>query len=129
MTTADIASLARRPLHDRVEVLSRSHPECDVDHQEPTDWTARPHTDEETPTAEQVAGVVAGIPAIGKACEALIRAGWRASIAGNRITVNDVFAQLIGGGLGPDSGVDATWVIYAIAGTPPVCVVGAEREP
>ena len=110
MTTADIGSPPRCFRHDRTEL--------------------RPHGDENAATAEQVAGVVAGISAIGKACEALIRAGWRASIAGNRITVNDdVFAQLIGAGLGPDSGVVARWVIYAIAGTPPVWVVGAEREP
>lgn len=41
------------------------------------------------PTAEQVADVVADIPAIGAARDALQRAGWRATIAGNRITVND----------------------------------------
>ncbi len=76
------------------------------------------------PTTEQVAGVVGGIAAIGVACEALRTAGWRASIAGNRITVNDeVRAQLIGTGT-----ADAAWVISTIAGTRPVWVVGAERE-
>jgi hypothetical protein len=80
-------------------------------------------------TAEQVAGVVAGIPAIGKACDALRKAGWRASIAGNRITVNgEVFAQLIRATAGAFGGVDATWVVYRIAGTPPVWVVGAEPQ-
>jgi hypothetical protein len=93
------------------------------------DGTIRPATNGERPTAEQVAGVVAGVPVIGKACEALIGAGWRASIAGNRITVNDeVLAQFIGAGRGRPSG-DATWVIYEIGGTPPVWVVGAERQP
>lgn len=78
-------------------------------------------------TAEQVAGVVAGIPAIGEACDALKKAGWRASIAGNRITVNDeVFAQFIGATVGALGGIDARWVIYRIAGTPPVSVGGAE---
>jgi hypothetical protein len=82
----------------------------------------RPDSDHKTPTAEQVAGVVAGIPTIGKACEALLKAGWRARIAGNRITVNDeVLAQFIGAGLDRAGGADPTWVIYAIAGTPPVC--------
>ena len=78
-------------------------------------------------SAEQVAGMVAGIPAIGEACDALRKAGWRASIAGNRITVNDdVFAQFIAATVGARGGVEARWVIYGIAGTPPVWVVGAE---
>ena len=67
--------------HDRAEVLDRAKAECDVDHQKHAGRTVRPHTDEKTPTAVQVAGVVAGIPTIGMACEALLRAGWRASIA------------------------------------------------
>jgi len=82
-----------------------------------------------TITAEQVAGVVAGIPTIGDACGALKNAGWRASIAGNRITVNDeVFAQFVGAAIGAAGGA-ASWVIYGIAGTPPIWVVGAEPEP
>ncbi len=128
MTTADIESLTSGLRHHHAKVLSRARADCDVDHQKPTEPTVRPHTDENTPTAEQVAEVVAGIPAIGKACEALIRTGWRARIAGNRITVNDeVLAQFIGG-TAAAGGVDATWVIYAIAGTPPVWVVGAECQ-
>ncbi len=128
MTTADIGSLTRRLVHDRAEPLSRAKADRNVDQQKPVEWTVLPHADEKTPTAEQVAGVVAGIPFIGKACEALIRAGWRASIAGNRITVNDeVLAQFIGAGAA--GGVDAAWVIYAIAGAHPVWVVAAERQP
>ncbi len=80
------------------------------------------------PTTEQVAGVISGIPAIGAACDALRRAGWHATIAGNRVTVNDeVTAQFIGAGAA--GGVDATWVIRAIVGRPPVWVVGGERQP
>lgn len=61
---------------------------------------------------------------------ALRREGWRASIAGNRITVNDeLLAQFIGTGIGPAGGVDARWVIYRIAGMQPVGVVGSERQP
>jgi hypothetical protein len=91
------------------------------------DTTALLHEDQNTVTAEQVARVVAGIPAIGKACEALKKAGRRASIAGNRITVDDdVFAQLIGATVRARGGVEARWVIYTIAGTPPVWIVGAE---
>jgi hypothetical protein len=83
--------------------------------------------DQNTVTAEQVARVVAGIPAIGEACEALKKAGWRASIAGNRITVDDdLFAQFIGATAGARGGVEARWVIYRIADTPPVWIVGAE---
>jgi hypothetical protein len=87
-------------------------------------------TDEKTLTAQQVARVVAGIPTIGKAREALIQAGWRASIAGNRITINDeVLANFIGAGVaGADRG-ETTWVIVTIAGTPSVRVVSAERQP
>ena len=50
---------------------------------------------------------MAGIPAIGEACEALKKAGWRASIAGNRITVDDdLFAQFIGATAGARGGVE-----------------------
>ena len=46
----------------------------------------------------EVAGVVSGIPAIGEARDALRKAGWRASTASNRITVDDeVFALFISG--------------------------------
>lgn len=117
-TAADMESLTRRLTHS-----------CDVYDHKLTEISC-PHTDEDTPTAEQVARVVAGIPAIGRACEALLGAGWRASIAGNRITVNDeVHAQFIGAGIGRAGGVDPTWVIYAITGVPPVWVVGAEHQP
>jgi hypothetical protein len=116
-------------VRDRAEVFSRAQADCE-DRRTPTERTVRPHADEKTPTAEQVAGVVAGIPAIGEACAALIKAGWRASIAGNRITVNDeVLVQFIGTGIGRAGGLEATWVIHRIAGMPPVWVVGAEREP
>ncbi len=69
---------------------------------------ARPREDPTMLAAEQVAGVVAGIPTLGEACDALRKAGRRASIAGNRITVNDeVFAQFIGATVGSPGGVDA----------------------
>jgi hypothetical protein len=94
-----------------------------------TTVVARPGERAKMLTAEQVAGVVAGIPAIGRACDALKTAGWRATIAGNRITVNDeVFAQFIGATVGALGGIDARWLIYRIAGTNPVWVVGAEPK-
>lgn len=87
----------------------------------------RPQDDDKTLTAEQVAKVVAGVCSIGGARTALEKAGWRATIAGNRITVIDeVIAQFIAASVGPHGLVDAQWVIYRIAGTRPVWVVGAE---
>jgi hypothetical protein len=86
-------------------------------------------TNGERPTAEKVAGVVAGIPAIGKAREALTQQGWRARIAGNRIAVNDeVFALFIGATVNPSGAGDTSWVISRIVGTPPVWIVGAEPQ-
>jgi hypothetical protein len=77
---------------------------------------------------EQVAQVLAGIPAIGWACRALEAAGWHATIAGNRITVNyEVYAHFIAASVGQFGHVDASWVVYTVAGTPPVWIVGAER--
>jgi hypothetical protein len=90
--------------------------------------SARLHEDQKTVTAEQVARLLVGIPTIGEACEALKKAAWRVSIAGNRITVDDdVFAQFIGATVGARGSVEARWVIYGIAGTPSVWIVGAER--
>ena len=80
-----------------------------------------------TLTVEQVAQVVAGIPVIGWACRALEAAGWDATIAGNRITVNDeVFVQFIAASVGQFGHINASWVIYMVTGTPPVWIVGAE---
>jgi hypothetical protein len=77
---------------------------------------------------EQVAQVLAGIPAIGWARRALEAAGWHATIAGNRITVNyEVYAHFIAASVGQFGQVDASWVVYTVAGTPPVWIVGAER--
>jgi hypothetical protein len=76
---------------------------------------------------EQIAQEIAGIPAIGQACRALEAAGRHATIAGNRITVDhDVFAQFIAASMGQFGHIGATWVIYTVAGTPPVWIVGAE---
>jgi hypothetical protein len=58
--------------------------------------------DEDILTTEQVAKVVAGVSPIGVARNALEQVGWNATIAGNRITVNDeVAAQFIGATAGP----------------------------
>ncbi|MGU3499852.1 hypothetical protein [Mycobacterium sp. C31M] len=80
-----------------------------------------------TVTTEQVAAVVAGIPQIGAACDALRSAGRRATIAGNRISVDDrVYAQFVCANVGMYGRTNATWLIYHAAGTPPVWIVGAE---
>lgn len=80
-----------------------------------------------TLTVEQVAQVVAGIPVIGWARRALEAAGWHATIAGNRLTVNDeVFAQFIAASVGQFGHISASWVIYMVTGIPPVWIVGAE---
>jgi hypothetical protein len=78
-----------------------------------------------TPRADQVAGVVADIAVIGAACNALRGAGWRATIAGNRITVEDVvFAQFIGTALDAYGDNRARWLVYEIAGTAAVGLRG-----
>jgi len=78
-------------------------------------------------TVEKVGRVLSGISLIGEARNALERAGWRATIAANRVTVNDeVLAQLIPATVGSFGAVDAYWVIHAISGTRPVWIVGAE---
>jgi hypothetical protein len=77
-------------------------------------------------TPEQVARVVTGISVIGEACRALQGAGWQATLAGNRITVdNAVFAQLITASTSRWGPVEATWTIRSISGAPPVWMVGA----
>jgi len=127
MTTADIGPLARRLTHDRMELSNRAKPDCDLDGEVSTGWAVRPPADDTSPS--QVARVLVGILPIGQACDALTGAGWRASIAGNRITVNDeVLAEFIGAGTDRTGGVEARWVIYGIAGTTPVWVVGAELQ-
>lgn len=65
------------------------------------------------PTAQQVAGLVAGSANIGRARDALVRAGFRAHIAGNRIIVDDeVFAQFAGMSIDPVTGVYPRWLVY-----------------
>ena len=78
---------------------------------------------------ERVARVVSGTSVIGKARNALETDGWTATIAANRITVADeVLAQLIPARIGTFGLIDARWIIYSIAGTSPVWIVGAEQS-
>jgi hypothetical protein len=65
---------------------------------------ARPQEIPNMLIAEQVAGAVASISAIGEVCDALRRRAWHSSIAASRITVNDeVFAHFIGATVGSRS--------------------------
>lgn len=76
---------------------------------------------------ERVAKVVSGRSLIGEARHALHAAGWTATIAANRITVDeDVLAQLIPAKIGTYGLISARWVIYSIAEPQPVWIVGAE---
>ena len=86
--------------------------------------TARVQSDS---LVERVARMVSGISVIGEACRVLNAAGWTATIAANRITVNhSVEAQLIPAGAGRYGRVDARWVVSSNDGTRQVWVVGAE---
>ena len=80
-------------------------------------------------TAEEVAKVVIGISEIGRARAALEKAGWSATIAGNRISVNGkVFAQFIAAVMGQFGRVEATWMVYTMTRSRPVWIVGAEER-
>ena len=82
---------------------------------------------DEIHTVEKLGRVLSGISLIGEARNALERAGWRATIAANRVTVNEeVLAQLIPATVRSFGAVGAYWVIYAISGTRPVWIVGTE---
>lgn len=75
-------------------------------------------------TADGVAAVIAGVPTIGAACQAIEAAGWRSSVAGNRITVNDrVFARYIDQVGGDAEPPEARWVVYGIGERPVVRIV------
>jgi hypothetical protein len=77
---------------------------------------------------ESVARVVSGVSVIGRARNALEAAGWTATIAANRITVDDeVLAQFIPAETGIFGPVNARWIVYSIAGTHPVWIVGGEQ--
>jgi hypothetical protein len=78
---------------------------------------------------ERVAKVLSGMSIIGEARNALDAAGWTATIAANRITVDeDVLAQYIPARVGTFGLINARWIVYSIAGTHPVWIVGAEQD-
>lgn len=75
-------------------------------------------------SAAEVAKIVAAAPSIGYARHALETLGWRAVIAGNRITVNErVFAQYVGV-LAASQG-QAMWMVHALEDATPIWVSGA----
>jgi hypothetical protein len=71
-------------------------------------------------TAELVAKTIAGISQIGYAQRALQEAGYTATIAANRLTVDKLLEAnlVLSNGCG-------WWQVYAIDGKPPVWTVGA----
>lgn len=98
----------------------------------PSDFAASDiHCDQSTITGrrglsvEGVANVVAGIPAIGIALRALEAAGWHATIAGNRITVDEqVLVQFVAPTVGRFGRIGATWMIHAVAEASQTMIVG-----
>jgi hypothetical protein len=78
---------------------------------------------------ERVAEVVSRFSVIGEARNALNAAGWTATITANRITVaEEVLAQFIPAKGGTFGLISGRWIIYSIAGTHPVWIVGAEQS-
>jgi hypothetical protein len=78
-------------------------------------------------TAELVAKTIAGISTIGHARSVLERAGWRATIAANRITVDEeIVAQLIPAKTGTYGPITEQWIVHSLDGTPPVWIVGSD---
>lgn len=76
-------------------------------------------------SANEVADLIAGTSSIGYACAALRSAGWRATIAGNRITVNDeVFVHYAG----VANELRAAWMIYAVADPTPIWVAAGSLQ-
>lgn len=74
-------------------------------------------------SAAVVAKIVAAAPSIGYARHALESVGWRAVIAGNRITVNEcVFAQYVGV-LAASQG-RPMWMVHALEDVAPIWVSG-----
>jgi hypothetical protein len=78
-------------------------------------------------TAESVAKVIAGISTIGHARTVLERAGLRATVAANRITVgNEIVAQLIPARSGIYGPISEQWIVHSLDGARPVWIVGSE---
>jgi hypothetical protein len=81
------------------------------------------------PLTEHVAHIVAGIPLIGVARNALQHEGWSATITGNRIAVDDdVVVQYIPCSEGRYGKAHARWVVYSMARSAPVWIVTAESD-
>ena len=78
-------------------------------------------------TARHIADVIAEAASIGSACATLRTAGWRATIAGNRITINEaVFAQYVGVSAADMDG--AIWMIYGSGDATPIWVTTGGRR-
>ena len=79
-------------------------------------------------TADQVAEIIVGLSTIGSACNTLRAAGMCASIAGNRICVDEtLFVQYLGSGRDAVDGGHPAWLIFASPSEPPT-LVSAGRD-
>ena len=81
-----------------------------------------------TSTVDVVASVVAGVTMIGQARDALRKAGWTATIAANRITVNDeVVAHLVPALVSGSNSPGASWFVGSVTGKSMIRIVRAGR--
>lgn len=84
---------------------------------------------ESPPIASQIAAVIAGIATIGEACNALRHAGFGASIAGNRISVDEnLSVQYLGIGGNAAGSADPVWVVFSSASEPPTLVAAMNHR-
>jgi hypothetical protein len=128
MITAGVWPLVSRESNDRRKVLAGAETVFNGFHGEATRPNLGPRMDERSLMASQVADVVTGIATIGKAYNFQKKAGSRATIAANRISVNEqVFAQYIGTGAVGVRG--AAWMIYASATNAHIWTTAVERQP
>ena len=117
MSIAESQSLTEHPFDDDLEPVIRADASLGGSLHDPGDLAV---VDPLLSIAD-VAEVVRTAPSIGYAYHACRSAGWRAVIAGNRVTVNErVFAQYVG--VGPAGQTTATWMIHAAGEGAPIWI-------
>jgi hypothetical protein len=82
-------------------------------------------------TADQIAAALSGVSTIGCACHVLLDAGLRATIAGNRISVDDrFFVQYLGCAWQGADRDTPSWLIFdSAASAPPIIVTAGNSLP
>ena len=117
MSIAESQSLTEHPSDDYLEPVIRAEASLGGSLYDPGDTAVV----DPLLTAADVAEVVATAPSIGYAYHACRSAGWRAVIAGNRVTVNErVFAQYVG--VGAAGQMSAAWMIHAVGDAAPIWI-------